>query len=110
IEHGHLLDLAERLTGKGLSASSVRNAIMPVRAVYRREVARNRSLRNPTLGLELPSGLGTRDRVASVDEAEALFAALPESDRALWACAFYAGLRLGELRALRHEDVDLAKG
>jgi integrase len=36
--------------------------------------------------------------------------ALPEVDRALWATAFYAGLRLGELRALRWDDVDLVAG
>jgi integrase len=43
-------------------------------------------------------------------EATALIAAVPPCDRALWATAFYSGLRLGELRALRWEDVDLAAG
>jgi integrase len=32
-----------------------------------------------------------------------------EDDRAIWATAMYAGLRLGELRAPRVEDVDLAR-
>jgi integrase len=40
-------------------------------------------------------------------EAEALLDALAEEDRPLWASAFYAGLRRGELRALRDKDVDL---
>ena len=40
----------------------------------------------------------------------ALLAAAPEQDRALWATALYAGLRYGELRALRWENVDLAGG
>lgn len=31
----------------------------------------------------------------------------PRGERALWACAFYAGPRLGELRALRWSHVDL---
>ncbi len=39
--------------------------------------------------------------IASPVEAEALIAAAPERDRAIWATAMYAGLRLGELRALR---------
>jgi hypothetical protein len=38
---------------------------------------------NPTANLRLPTGLGIRDRIATVDEAEALFEALPEADRAL---------------------------
>jgi integrase len=35
---------------------------------------------------------------------------LPAEDRALWATALYAGLRYGELRALRWSAVDLAGG
>jgi integrase len=35
-------------------------------------------------------------------------AALPAGERAMWACAFYAGLRRGELRALRWSDVDVS--
>lgn len=31
-------------------------------------------------------------------------------DRALWGCAFWAGLRHGEIKALRWDDVDLARG
>lgn len=34
--------------------------------------------------------------------------ALPVSDRPIWATAFYAGLRRGELQALQPSDVDLA--
>ena len=44
---------------------------------------------------------GKRDRIASPDEAAELIAALPEADRAVWATAMYAGLRRGELMALR---------
>jgi integrase len=39
-----------------------------------------------------------------------LIAALRAEDRALWGCAFYAGLRRGELRALVWGDVDLGDG
>jgi integrase len=53
---------------------------------------------------------GRRERYASPEEAEALIAAVPERDRATWATAMYGGRRLGELRALRVDDVDLAAG
>ena len=53
---------------------------------------------------------GRRERFASPEEAEKLIAAVPERDRAIWATAMYAGLRRGELRALRVEDVDLDAG
>lgn len=45
-----------------------------------------------------------------MEEADALLAALPVEDRAVWATAFLAGLRRGELLALRREDVDLPGG
>ena len=51
-----------------------------------------------------------RKRIASPREAAALIAALPVDDRAIWATAFYAGLRRGELMALRFEEIDVAVG
>jgi len=39
--------------------------------------------------------------------ASALLAALRPEDRPVWATAFYAGLRRGELQALRCRDLDL---
>jgi integrase len=65
---------------------------------------------NPVAGVELPSVRGRRERIASPAEAAALIDALPADDRAVWATAFYAGLRLGELWAVRDEDVDLEAG
>jgi integrase len=53
---------------------------------------------------------GGRDRIASPAEAARLVAALPETDRAVWATAVYAGLRLGELQALDWRHVDLKAG
>jgi integrase len=65
---------------------------------------------DPTDGLELPAVRGRRERIAGPAEAARLISALPESERALWATAFYAGLRRGELRALRWSDVDFEGG
>ena len=83
---------------------------MPLRAIFRRAVARGEVALNPTTGLELPAVRGRRDRIASPNEAARLIEAAPETERALWAAAFYAGLRLGELRALQWPDVDSSVG
>jgi integrase len=103
-------DLVDRLQAHGLDASTIRNTIAPLRVVYRRAFSRGEVAVNPAVGLELPAVRGRRDRIASPNEAGKLLAALLTGDRALWATAMYGGLRLGELQALRWEDVDLAAG
>jgi integrase len=103
-------DLVDRLVARGLAPSTVRNSVLPLRAIFRRAVARFEVVENPTLGLSLPAVRGRRERVARPEEARALIAALPDGDRALWATALYAGLRRGELQALRWSDVDLDAG
>ena len=65
------------MRGSGVSDSTIRNAIVPLRAA---------------------------------SEAAELLSVLLDEDRALWATAFYAGLRRGELRGLRWMDVDLGEG
>jgi integrase len=103
-----LLDLVDELQGAGLSPSTIKNALDPVRVIYRRAVERGVVETNPTLRLALPAGETPRDRVADPYEAARLVAALTRpDDRALWAVAFYCGLRAGELRALRWQHVDL---
>jgi integrase len=102
--------LADRLTRSGVSASTVRNALMPLRAICRRALVRGELSDNPTRGLELPAVRGGRDRIAEPREATALLKALEPRDRLLWATAFYAGLRRGELQALRWSDIDVRRG
>lgn len=99
--------VVDRLVGLGLSGSRVRGAVMSLRAICRRAIRNDELMVNPTANLELPAANGTRDRVASDDQREVLLDSLPEEEQALWATAFYAGLRRGELRGLRDEDVDL---
>lgn len=107
---GDLQKLVEKMQRDGVEAGTIRNTFIPLRAIYRREVANGDCHVNPTRGLILPTSDGKRERIASPDEAERLIAALPVDERALWATAIYGGLRLGELLALRWEDVDLAGG
>jgi integrase len=103
-------DLVDELVASGLSPSTVRNAVLPLRAIYRRALARSEVLVNPTLGLSLPAARGRRDRIAHPAEAKALLDALPPEDRPVWATALYAGLRRGEIRGLRWSDVDFDRG
>jgi integrase len=110
IQRRDVQDLADRMLAQGLDPSTIRNALMPLRVIFRRAVARGEVAVNPTSAVELPAVRGRRDRVASPSEAVELLEALPERDRALWATALYAGLRRGELLAFRWEDVDLAAG
>jgi integrase len=103
-------DLADRLLADGLDPSTIRNALMPLRVVFRRAVERGELAVNPATGIRLPAVRGRRDRFAGPDEAAKLIDAVPEDDRVIWATAAYAGLRLGELRALEHGDLDLDAG
>jgi integrase len=105
-----LQDLADRLHASGLSASAVQCSLLPLRAMYRRALARGEVAINPTIGLELPAVRSRRDRIVSPEQARELLAALPECSRPLWATAMFAGLRRGELQSLRWEDVDLEDG
>ena len=105
-----LQTVVERWRQKGLSPSSIANALDPVRVVFRRALRDDIVAVDPTDGLELPAVRGKRDRIESTEVAHTLLAALPDSQRALWATALFAGLRRGELRALRWTAIDFDAG
>jgi integrase len=102
-----LQDFADELLGSGLSPATVSNALNPIQAFYRWQIDREELTYNPSERIDLPNGGSQRPaRVASSAEAAVLLAAVPAEDQAIWATAFYAGLRRGELQALRVCDID----
>lgn len=102
--------LVDHWAAEGQSPSTIRNSIKPLQAIYRRARAREGLAVNPTRDLELPAPNAKEVEIVAPDVAARLLAVLPAEDRALWATALYAGLRYGELRALRWSAVDLAGG
>jgi integrase len=106
----HLPDLVDRLSADGTAPSTLNTMIGALGAIYGRAVEREELAVSPSRGVKLPAARQGRMRVCSPREVAALLAAVPGRDRAIWATAFYAGPRSGELMALRPEDVDLKAG
>ena len=106
VRRADVQELVDELIGLGLQGSTVRNALDPLRRIMDRALKRDLIALDPTDGIEWPAPSRTRDRVVSPSEARSLLAALPEEDRSLWATSLYAGLRSGELRALRVAAID----
>lgn len=102
-----LQDFADELHAAGLSGGTISNVLNPIQAYFRRAIDRDELTYNPSERIDLPIGQSKRPkRIASREEAAALLAALDPADRPVWATAFYAGLRRGELQALRVCDID----
>lgn len=105
-----LQGFVDRLMAEGLAPPTIDVTLLPVRAIYRRALDSGEVMVNPCDRLRIPRSDRRRDRIADPAEGAALIAAVPREDRPLWATAMYAGLRRGELQALRVADVDLAAG
>ena len=95
---------------RGSRGRGSRTSVSVVSAIYGWASRPTRRLvpRNPMRGVELPpNDEKPRTRVAPLEEAEQLLAALEPDDRVPYALAFYAGLRREEIYRLRWEDVEL---
>ena len=103
-------EFVDGLEMEGLSPSTIEGTILPLRLAYRWAWSKGFIAADPTDGIELPEKpRGTRVPPSPAGAA-ALLAALPKSDRAMWATAMLAGLCRGELLALRWEDIELDAG
>lgn len=104
----HVKALVTKLMGQGLAPSTVRNTITALRVLFKWAVSEELASSNPCDTVALPSGGTTRDNIVPVETALEMVAALKTPrERALWATAFFAGLRRGELGGLEWADVDL---
>ena len=101
VTRGDVQAIIERMNGEGFAGQTVRNAIVALQAFYRWK----KPPIDPTVNLDLPEPGGRRERAATPSEAELLLSALDGDAHDIYAAAFYAGLRRGELQALRVEDV-----
>lgn len=106
----HLQDLVDRLVADGVAPATINTTIGALASVYGRAVHRDELQISPTRGVKIPAARNGRERFATREEATLLLAAVPDRDRAVWAVAMYAGLRRGEVMALRWSDVDLKAG
>lgn len=100
----------EEMRATGASPSTVHNRLDPLRVIVRRAIDNDELMVDPCARLNLPVVRNNRTRIEAPAMAETLIQALPEPEQAFWALAFYAGLRRGELRALRVDDVDFDAG
>jgi integrase len=86
--------------------STVHNMVNPLRTIYRWAESADLLTLDPTVNLKLPAVRSERKISLDPKTVKAMIAALPSVyDRALWAAAFYSGLRAGELAALTWGDV-----
>jgi integrase len=108
LSRGDVQGVIDTLREGTLDASTIHNAIKPLRAMCRWALRRNLIATNPTTDLELPAIEGKRvEKVATRAQVDAMLAPLPIFERAVMATAAFSGLRRGEIRGLSPEDVDL---
>lgn len=104
----HVKRLVQTLLADGYAPSTVRNTVTALRVLFKWAISEELASSNPCDDVALPSGGTTRDNIVPVETALKLVDALPTPrEKALWATAFFAGLRRGELAGLEWADVDL---
>ena len=111
---GHVRRMIERLTKNGLSGASVNVCVKSLSVALDYGVRQEWLPRNVTRDLvrgDRPSAKRqTEPRYLKVDEVELLLRHLSDEFRPVAACAFWGGLRVSEILALRWEDIDFEQG
>ncbi|MGC5030163.1 tyrosine-type recombinase/integrase [Micromonospora sp. DT229] len=91
---------------KVLAPSTLRNLVGLLRSIYAAAVLDRLVGRSPVVRVSLPSAHRKRIVPLTVDQVRALADAMPARNRAMVITQAGLGLRLGELLALRVEDID----
>lgn len=113
IEPRDIRAFARRLSDRGLAPATVRVIVAPVRALFATAAEDGLIRSNPCSGIRLagrrPPGEEPRDskRALTEEELARLIEETPDRWRLLVRFLSQTGLRIGELVALRWEDVDL---
>jgi integrase len=92
-----------------LAPSTLRLVVGTLRSIFNAAVRDRLVAHNPVLGLSLPRHERERVVPLSVDQVRALAEAMPDRCRAMVIAQAGLGLRVGELLALRIEDVDFLR-
>lgn len=104
-------ELKTALAVEGLAVATINHHLKLLKAVYNRSIRQGNHVgHNPVAAVRLTREHNARNRCLSAEEEARLLEALPFSLRALVTMALHTGMRRGELRALRWEDVDFATG
>jgi len=108
----HIESWIRSVSDAGLRAGTIRTRVANVRAVLAGAQRDGYTTGNPVTGVRLPRLVG-RARVLRLPtraQVESLVTAAPAPYDLMFALCAYAGLRLGEARALTWADVDLNAG
>jgi integrase len=107
VKRSHLVALGLALKAKGLAAGTVNKDLSAATTALRWAAANEIIPNDPTRGLRGFSGQSKRRGILEPGEVKALFSTAWEDERARVAClvAMTTGARLGEILALRHEDI-----
>lgn len=114
IEPRDVKEYAAHVAASGVAASTVRNAVAPLRALFATAVEEGVLRSNPATGVRLPRAAATEDaepaaKALTEQELQALLAAAPPPWQLLFHFLADTGLRIGEALALRWQEIDFGR-